>query len=215
MVLTPRARVTCTIYREPLVTLITRSRAEAILAPYHAPFSESITCAFANWREFGAPNQPLFRQRTLANYVQDRVDVELRTRLGANENVTMSKPRRDRFWMLIKGGGDMALVRIKKLNPDFTTSNYRTKAAIRFDQQQELDSIPSAPRITLGYRLNRGATAMVGLWVVFLQGNEVLWKYELVDGPEGTATHSEPTLPFAPTAGVRLKSAVEKKSRVR
>lgn len=191
---------------------ITMAAAQLVLSPYHPVLHGSMHRAFNNWREFGAPNLPLCRGRTLANYIQDKADMELRTHLGANPSVQMSRPQRDRFWMIFKGPEGDVLVRIKKLNPDFTTNNFRTPTAEAFDRQQELECVPSAPRITLGYRLNTTETQLVGVWVVFLDGSHVLWKYEIVEGPDGTTMiGDEPVLPHLPAAGIKLKPTAKKK----
>lgn len=188
--------------------MITQEQAQAVLTRYHGAIVEAVHAAFDEWTAIDAPRFPLFRKRTQANQIQDAIDTRIRTLLGGDQDVAFSKPKSDRFWVTIKQPVKV-LVRFKKLTEGFTTRNVRTRASNWFDRQRALEGIPVAPRITIGYRLDRNSTRLLGVWVVFLKGDRLLWKYELVREANGAVSIApEPT--FALT-GLQLKPTARKK----
>jgi hypothetical protein len=187
--------------------LITEDAAQTLLAPYHDAFLSSIHAAFGAWMTNAAPGLPHARGRTQANYMQDKIETLLRERLGSTPAVEFARPGRDRFWMIVRRDRRRALVRIKKLNTDFTTNNVRTETAVAFDRQMDLDHVPKGARITLGYRLDAHGQSLVDVWILLLDGQHVLWKYEIASpNPGGGAVvvPQQPKLPF-PATGTRLK----------
>ena len=87
------------------------------------------------------------------------------------------------------------LVQFKKLSKELKPRNYPTQGALDFDLQLPVAGIPPDVRLTVGYRLNRLATAILDITALCMNGKAPAWTYEIMSA----AAPSVATLPLVGT----------------
>lgn len=185
--------------------MISQEQAQAALGPYHAIFSEVMWDAWTIWQRDIAPRVPMYQRRTLTNVMHDLAAAKLEAALGSDPAVRIRRTQDRVTFYLPKAE---ILIRVKKFKPDFTVSNYPTKAARKFNNNETLPGFPSYVRLTLGYQLDRHATNVTGVYLAVQREERALWFYELPrPGAEVLPLQPQPVLPGLGGAEKQTKPA--------
>lgn len=135
---------------------------------------ESVHAAF----EHGQASRLLGRHgRARASLMCAQFEDEARSRLS-NTGAAFIK-RHDRFMI----GLANTLVRLKKVNADYQTSNHETHTSRDYDRQIPLPGLPDLPRLTLAYRVSELGDKLLDVALVYARGRSVLWVEPLLAGP--------------------------------
>lgn len=159
-------------------------------------FRDCIERAWAKFDASVSPIVPLCTRRGRASIFHDFVCQEIRDEFSNEPNFEiLDNTMNSRFLLLLHG---VAVIQFKKLNKDFTTTNYPTPSAIAFDEQQEIEEFPPLPRLTVGYHFGQYETSLEGIWLAFVHGRECVWHFDLRTG-EGSLVLE---LPIGPNPSV-------------
>lgn len=159
--------------------IISKAQALEILKPHLPLLQESVEVAWGKWKGEGPKLFMMPNPRLRANAVNNLIEQEVRLRFGAASDVRIVE-RGQRFLLGVKG---RLLLRFKKVDAEFRTRTYPTRTACAFDAQGKLaifEEHADLPRVTLGYQLNRLATHINEVALVFAVGSEVRWHEPLL-----------------------------------
>jgi hypothetical protein len=195
-----------TIYRLPIRLLISRQRAEKVLAPHHEKLR---SCVQQGWNRYLGRHMsdlPKVSRRGRANLVNELVIDEVRKAFDGFRIVETN----GRFLLCI----EPLVIRFKKLGPGLRTANYPTQQALAFDRQQRIPGIPSATRITVGYGINRLGTELDEIAVVCARGAKTIWSYSLLDNA-AVLPLVAPSVPRQATARRRVRAKPDAKRAIK
>jgi hypothetical protein len=166
-----------TTTQEPL--FISKERAMKILKPYVAILREVLSAAWADWEALPAKQRAKLNGRARASCLYDFMVDHVERRFGNNTNAFFFR-RRGLFLLGLAG---LVTLRFKKLGYGKKTSNIQTAQQVNiFGLQLELDGIPKAARLTVGYLLDPSQTFIKDVFVTLQMGNEVKWDFSLFEG---------------------------------
>lgn len=97
--------------------------------------------------------------------------------------------RRRGRWVL--RADDNLIVQFKKVTAGGRTINLPTPAALQWETQLNLPGIPSAMRVTLGYRLNCTNTEVAEVCLIARDGDTVIWR-ESIESQSSQLTIATP-----------------------
>ena len=92
------------------------------------------------------------------------------------------------FW--VEG---LLCLRIKKLNKNFLSSNYRTKQSEEWNGQSPLSGLSLGARLEFGYQVDATGYVLTGLFMLFRRGPIVEWLWQ-IHGAEVSTFGSQPML---------------------
>ncbi len=159
------------------------------LEPYHGTFWHAFERAFAQFRSLTPDHQRIFSttKRSKTN-VMWAFFMEEANKLMANDAGVVPHTIHETTTFEIKSG--QIETRLKKVTPEGISRNYPTKRARAFHtvgQFEIFSDLWSAPiRVDVGYVPDDTGLNLAQVLVVFRQGNNVVWMYE-IERPESGA----------------------------
>ncbi len=92
------------------------------------------------------------------------------------------------FWV-----EDLVSLRIKKLNGNFLSSNYRTAQSSLWNAQSPLPGLSLGARLELGYQVDLTGSVLRGIFVLFRLKETAQWLWQ-IHGAQVTTFATQPTL---------------------
>ena len=136
------------------------------------------------------PSLPGTQISTIASMVCDQAYRNITLNLSGDQGLVQGSHKGQRFFVF-----DSTLVlRIKKLNRNYLSSNIRTRQASRWNRQLPLAGIPSLSRVELGYQVDLTGTVLTGVFVLLRIGNDVQWLWQ-IHGEQVSTFAVQPALP--------------------
>lgn len=186
--------------------IISESKARRALDPHLHLLYTVVTEAFDRWRRDFAPQfaaAPTARAR--ANVLHELMVQGARKAFDSVRGVQMIEAAgRTVLRIAPRTIPEPVLVQFKKLTPEGMPRNYPTQTALAFDAQVLVPGIPTDARITIGYRLNRLATAIIDVLAVCTDGDQPAWSFELLP-PVAATTVAHPTFAAPTRSKTRLR----------
>jgi hypothetical protein len=153
---------------------------------------------------------PIFTRRTRANIVRDHMVNNAIHEFDGVPGVTPTF-RKGRFFLAFR---DELLVQLKKLGKRRRPRNYPTRQAVDIENQQgdlfdprqltlfDLGQVPPPTVVTAGYKLDRLESQIEEVAVVCHVGQQLQWKFDIPDTPDGPPTPAR--IPLAPRSASRI-----------
>lgn len=155
--------------------------------------------AFADMKAFQAERHPNMRVRARRTLLQDLVVRGVDEAYSEAPDCRVIDPKTGRYLLSI---ANRFILQVKYLTREFKTVNALTETAKQFNAQGDLAGMPSLPRITLGYRLDKLETDVEGVYLLFAINNEPVWWYRIDENGEGiTGAETLPLFPVPPASG--------------
>ncbi|MDQ3605167.1 MAG: hypothetical protein M3418_03120 [Gemmatimonadota bacterium] len=176
-----------------MVSPLTQEEAHQALQVLYPRLLECVNGAFLDFRTFQTEKHPDMYVRARRTLLQDLVVRNLNQMYGDAPGFRVIDLGTGRYLLAVF---DRILLQVKFLTHDFRTVNTDTETNHRFDAQEEIDGLPSLPRVTLGYRLDTLEAAIEGVYVRYAIGKEIVWWYRIPD--EGQGQDGAETLPLFP-----------------
>lgn len=188
------------------MAILTPDEAQTVLAPYMGRLDR---CVHAGWDFYNsqpADFKVTCTTRTRAGIVRDAM-VDFAKREFDGDPDVQFVYRRGLFLVMIQ---NQIVVRFKKLNPRFRSSNYPTQQAIQFmNAMLPLDGVPASMRCDVGYVLNKLQTEIQRSAIVaHFSADRPLYVIYLSDQD---ASGDQPTLfelPVRPTQAPSVETTV-------
>lgn len=185
---------------------VSEDEARKILEPY---LTTLVNCIKAPWQKWERLNEiaPDLRfpltARTRACFIYDHICYEIKHQFAGISHATID----DHRGFLLLNIENLLLVRFKKLNSSYQSSNITTDQQNRYNCQLELPGIPNAAaRVTAGYLLDKIQAQIRDIRVTFpvgSNGRNVLWSFSIL----GTAIEAiQPEIGFEEPAKPRVKA---------
>lgn len=161
--------------------IIGRAEAEEVLKPYYRQIVNAMESAFNDYlnvvnKRNAEGQRSEFRKSTIAGMVHDFTRIRIRDQFLNNEGVVVREYKKI-FTLKIL---DKVLIRFKKLNADYSTSNIKTKQTIQFAHQHEIDGFPEIPTFLFaGYMLDETWTSIKNIYLLCKLGENLIWQIDL------------------------------------
>jgi hypothetical protein len=162
--------------------------AESVLNVHFDTIAKCINDGFEDCQgfisEWNKNKKPInFEKRTIANLVHDFIKGRIKDQYSENENVE-TKEFNKIFGLHID---KKFLIRFKKINTDFTTSNIKTKQTKNFEKQAEIEGLPKqATFLYAGYIPNPTWTSIKDIFIMCKSGGNIIWVKNLTSFAEQT-----------------------------
>lgn len=159
---------------------ITRDEAVTVLKPYLDKLRECVVLA---WDDYITQYNDLrfpHTSRTRANIIHDLMCLHAKRQFAPIKGVHI---RETNGLFLVDFHGELQ-IRFKKLNRSMKSSNIPTQQTLHFFEQLELEGIPSATRLVIGYILDEAQTQIRTVVITCPKGQEIEWYLELEEPAE-------------------------------
>lgn len=187
--------------------------AESILNVHFDVIAKCINDGFEDCQgfisEWNRNKKPInFEKRTIANLVHDFIKERVKDQYSQIENVE-TKEFNKIFGLHID---KKFLIRFKKINADFTTSNIKTKQTRNFEKQAEIEGLPKqATFLYAGYIPNPTWTSIKDIFIMCKSGGNVIWVKNLTSFAEQTQFRFESVETSTTKQPSRIKVKVSEK----
>ncbi len=126
---------------------------------------------------------------TVAGLVCDHAYSLISNNIHADPRVTLKLYHGQKhFWV-----DDLICLRIKKVNRNFLSSNYRTKQSREWNAQSPLPGLDLGARIELGYQVDITGSVLLGIYVLYRLHKTVQWLWQ-IHGEQVSTFGSQPSL---------------------
>lgn len=169
-------------------SILPLEEAESILNVHFEVIAKCISDGFEDYQgfinEWNRNKKPInFEKRTIANLVHDFIKDRVKQQYFQIENVE-TKEFNKIFGLHID---KKFLIRFKKINADYTTSNVKTKQTRNFEKQVEIEGLPKqATFLYAGYIPNPTWTSIKDIFIMCKKGGNVIWIKNLTSFTEQT-----------------------------
>lgn len=164
------------------------------LGPIEQMLTACVRRAFSRWQEEFAPRLPTVTRRGRRNIFFELIIQEVRETFSGFPGAEIVDTHDNRT-LLLYGG---YVIRFKRLDAKYRTSNYPTALAVLADTPATLPALPDGRRVTIGYVLDEFETELEGVFAVcFVRRRRPAWQYEL-GRPDAQDRLPLPTAPAAP-----------------
>jgi len=197
-------------YRMNKRKILSFQEAQQVLAPYYDKISQSVLDGFEDFQKTSnciAERVGFFESeiRTKACLIHDLIKNRIIQNFFGEQQVETGKWR-GVFALKIN---DDLFIRFKKLNKDYTSSNYLTKQAKGYLRQIRIEGFPDEPTFLFaGYIPDKSWTGISGIYIACWDGDKIQWVEEIISRTSSVQT----VLPFtvgeqeAPQKRVKIKS---------
>lgn len=159
---------------------ISKDQAHATLDFLHAEIAETV---YQAWEKLVSKVLPLFPGCTVRckrNQMYDLMIQKARTTFHEIPGVKLIETKQGRIFLAVNKSGTYMLLRFKKIDDHFHTSNYPTQGSLDFDNHEpELPEIPVGARVTIGYLESGDGTTLESVHIFCSHGNRLYWEYPL------------------------------------
>ncbi len=183
---------------------ISKDRAQEVLGFLHEKLSQTVYDA---WDKLVTQILPLFpgcSVRGKRNAMYELMIQKARPLFSDLRGVKLQETEHGRILLVVDTPKEHILIRFKKTNEKFETSNYPTQGSLDFDRQFELPWIPTGVRLTVGYLMDADETKLEAVYLFCSTGKKLHWQYELTR-----------EIPTAEVVKLPTKEAAPPKKRVR
>lgn len=193
-------------------TIIHAKEAETVLNEHFEIIANCINDAFEDCQgfvsEWNSNNKPVnFEKRTLANIVHDFIRERIKDAYSANQKAE-TKVFNKIFGLHIE---KKFLVRFKKINKDYTTSNIKTTQTKNYEKQAEIEGLPKqATFLYAGYIPNATWTSIKDIFIMCKMGGNIIWIKNLTSFAEQTQFEFEREVELPKTNRVKIKTTEKK-----
>lgn len=149
-----------------------------------------------------------YTPRTIASIIHDNLRMNI-TQQFNNEPDVITKDFNGIFGLLIEG---KLLIRFKKFNKDFSTSNVPTRQTLSFDNQESIEGFPEVPTFLYSGYIHDGTWSSIkNIYLICREGNVTRWAKDLAE-----TNVEQSTLEFVvdhqeiETPKIRAKSTITK-----
>lgn len=194
-------------------SILPLKEADSILNVHFDVIAKCISDGFEDCQgfinEWNRNKKPInFEKRTIANLVHDFIKDRVKQQYSQIENVE-TKEFNKIFGLHID---KKFLIRFKKINADYTTSNVKTKQTRNFEKQVEIEGLPKqATFLYAGYIPNPTWTSIKDIFIMCKNGGNVIWVKNLTSLAEQTQFTFESTEQTKPKQPSRVKVKVTEK----
>ena len=137
------------------------------------------------------PSLPGTQTSTIAAMVCDQAYRNITLNLAGDDGLFRASHRGQRFFVF----DGLLVLRVKKLNRNFLSSNIRTRQASHWNRQLSLDGVPTLSRLELGYQVDLTGSVLTGVFVLLRLGNDVQWLWQ-IHGAQVSTFAVQPVLPI-------------------
>jgi hypothetical protein len=117
-----------------------------------------------------------YSARTIASIIHDNIRMRI-SREFLDDPEVITNDFNGIFGLLIVG---KLLIRFKKFNEDFSTSNIPTRQTINFDNQESIEGFPEVPTfLYCGYIHNGTWSSIKNIYLICREGEENRWIKDL------------------------------------
>ena len=195
---------------------VSKDEVSELLAPYNEHIYHAVHGAWEKLINSILPMFPACTVRYRRNAMYELMIQMARPLFHDLSGIELVESKRGRILLVVNRRDANLVVRFKKIDNKFLTSNYPTQGSLAFDHQMPgLPGIPSGSRITVGYLMNDDETQLIGVFIIFAKGTSVQWQYELLPNGKTAEIYAfpQPALPMQPK---KTKPHVQaKKKRIR
>lgn len=188
------------------MTPISKEQAQEQIGPYHDLIAETVYLAWDKLVEEVLPLFPGCTLRFKRNAMYDLMIQKGRPLFEDVRGLKLIETKNGRILLIIRNPINPLILRFKKVNNKFATSNYPTQGSLKYDNQTYLPGIPEGARITVGHVMNEEETELRSVHIICSKGKIVYWDYQL--SREGGLGELMPTplLQPAPTPERRVRA---------
>jgi len=195
------------------MTPISKVQAQQQIGPYHDRIAEAV---YSAWDKLVQEVLALFPGATVRfkrNAMYELMIQKARPLFEDVDGLKLIETKRGRILLIVKSAANPLILRFKKVNNKFETSNYPTQESLAYDNQMPyLPGIPPGARITVGYVMNEQETELRSVHIICSKGNIVYWDYPL--SREGATVEVVPATPFLPALPSPPERRVRAKTKV-
>src|SRR5574341_1551067 len=159
---------------------ISKEQAQQRIGPHHDRIAEAV---YSAWDKLVQDVLPLFPGSTVRfrrNAMYELMIQKGRPLFEDIKGLRLVETKTGRILLIVKDSTGPLILRFKKVNDKFETSNYPTQESLDFDNQTpDLPGIPSGTRITVGYVMNEQETELRSVHIICSKRNRVYWDYPL------------------------------------
>lgn len=193
--------------------ILHKEEADALLGTYYPRIVEAIYNGFEDYLDLMRYRSERgkmtdYHARTIASLIHDNIAMSI-SRQFIDEPAVIAKEFNGIYGLLLEG---KLLIRFKKLNEDYSTSNIQTRQTISYDNQESIEGFPEIPTfLYCGYVPDETWSSIKNIYLICREGNDNRWIKDL-----GTIDVQQNSLVFedAEKIGerprVRAKSAITK-----
>jgi hypothetical protein len=163
--------------------ILTKKEAENFLTPYLDKIVGAISDAFNDYLKIVESGNYELRKTTIAGLIHDMTRKKIKCLFIDDENIE-AKEYNKIFGIKIC---DKLLIRFKKINDDFSTSNIQTLQTIQYANQLEIEGFPENPTLLYaGYMPDATWTSIKNIYLMCKHGDNLLWQIDLTGSMEQT-----------------------------
>ncbi len=168
--------------------ILTRQETEVVLEPHYSKITDAISNGFGDYLKVLANlnaegKRVVFKKGTIAGMIHDFIKARIKDAFTENDNVETKEFNRI-FGVHIDG---KILIRFKKINNDFTTSNIQTKQTVDFEKQYEIEGLPGKSTfLYAGYLPDATWTNIKNIYLLCKKGGNLVWQKDLTGFAEQT-----------------------------
>lgn len=169
--------------------ILNSKETDLILEPHYTKIVDAISKSFADYLQVSDlfnnnGRNVVFKKATIASMVHDFTKERIKKAFADIEDLE-TKDYNKIFGFHLKG---KVLIRFKKINKDFTTSNIQTKQTINYSKQIEIEGMPESPTyLYAGYMPNETWTGIKNIYIICKQEKNLLWQKDLTGITEQTS----------------------------
>lgn len=193
--------------------LLKKEEVDTLIEKYYPKIVSAIRKGFDDYLDViryrsGKGEMVDYSARTIASIIHDNIRMSI-SRLFADEPNVMTKDLNGIFGLILEG---KLLIRFKKFNEDFSTSNIPTRQTISFDNQESIEGFPEIPTFLYSGYIHDGTWSSIkNIYLICREGNINRWVKDL-----GETSIQQNTLEFevteqkTDTPRVRAKTDIKK-----
>jgi len=119
-----------------------------------------------------------YTPRTIASIIHDNLRMNITQQFNNEPNV-ITRDFNGIFGLLIEG---KLLIRFKKFNEDFSTSNVPTHQTLSFDNQESIEGFPEVPTFLYSGYIHDGTWSSIkNIYLICREGNVTRWVKDLAE----------------------------------
>lgn len=164
---------------------ITLGKAQSILRPRMQVFTRELKQAVTKWNGLLiSQDTDEFARGVLINQFWNG---SVNQALQSDNGVRQGQYRNGRYFVIEEPSKesivDTLMIRLKHVDQSYDWRNYPTERNQALETQQEFATIPSVPRLVLGYRLDLTGTQIENVMVIFKNGKKTIWRWQVWGHP--------------------------------
>lgn len=193
--------------------ILKKEEADALLSKYYPRIVDAIQKGFEDYLDLiryrsEQGKMTDYNARTIASIIHDNIAMSLSLQFS-DEPAVSAKDFNGIYGLLLEG---KLLIRFKKLNEDYSTSNIPTRQTISYDNQESIEGFPEIPTfLYCGYIHDGTWSSIKNIYLICREGNVNRWVKDL-----GTIDLQQNSLVFedkdraSERPRVRAKSGIQK-----